>query len=99
MTDQQANPEITVTMENGEEVSFTWKERYDIECPSCQMKLDCAPSLFHRQGMFNLGGGSCPHCKKMMNIAFDPYTNSMRTSKHEISADTEIDLTYTPKHQ
>lgn len=58
-----------------------WKERYDIACPHCLEEFDCAPSIFHMMGAYELGGGSCPSCKEMMEIHFNPETNSMTTHK------------------
>lgn len=60
-----------------------WKERYDISCPYCLGKFDCAPSLFHMMGQYEMGGGSCPTCKEMMEIHFDLKTNSVTTHKIE----------------
>lgn len=58
-----------------------WKERYDITCPHCQDKFDCAPSIFHMMGAYELGGGSCPSCKEMMEIHFNPENDTMTTHK------------------
>lgn len=60
-----------------------WKERYDITCPHCLEEFDCAPSMFHMMGAYELGGGSCPSCKEMMEIHFNPETDSMTTHKLE----------------
>ncbi|PLT21119.1 hypothetical protein [Psychrobacter sp. MES7-P7E] len=58
-----------------------WQDRYDINCPYCLEGFDCAPSIFHMMGAYELGGGSCPSCKEMMEIHFHPETNSMTTHK------------------
>ncbi|WP_041757610.1 hypothetical protein [Psychrobacter arcticus] len=58
-----------------------WKERYDISCPHCSDKFDCAPSIFHMMGAHELGGGSCPSCKGMMEIHFNPENDTMTTHK------------------
>lgn len=56
---------------------IVWKDRYDITCPSCAHEMQCAPCMFHQMGFFEMGGGTCPECKTMMEIHFYPVTNSM----------------------
>ena len=65
----------------GDDFSIDWHERYDITCPHCDHKMQCAPSLFHQMGEFELGGGSCPECRQMFEIHFNPYANRMTTEK------------------
>ncbi len=65
----------------GDSFDVDWHERYDITCPHCDHKMQCAPSMFHQMGCFELGGGSCPKCKQMFSIRFNPYANWMMTEK------------------
>lgn len=65
----------------GDSFDVDWHERYDITCPHCDHKMQCAPSMFHQMGCFELGGGSCPKCKQMFSIRFNPYANRMMTEK------------------
>lgn len=54
-----------------------WQPMYAISCPACGHDAECSPSIFHRMGFFELGGASCPECKEMMQIHFQPDTNTM----------------------
>lgn len=58
-----------------------WKERYDITCPYCGHPMQCAPSVFHRMGMFECGRGTCSKCEKGFRIIFDYDKEEMKTQK------------------
>lgn len=61
-----------------------WLARYPINCPACAAEFDCAPSLFHQMGMYDMGGGFCPECREQLTITFIPETNSMTTAIYSI---------------
>lgn len=61
------------------------KSQYDIECPYCQAALNCKPSIFHRMGLHDLGGGACPQCGQLFEIHYDEQHDSMMTKALEES--------------
>lgn len=86
LTDENGNDQFWTPAHNflpvvGDSFDVDWHERYDITCPHCDHEMQCAPSLFHQMGQFELGGGSCPECHQMFSIRFNPYANRMMTEK------------------
>ena len=94
--DANGNDELFTSVRNflpvvGDDFTIDWQDRYDITCPHCDHKMQCAPSLFHQIGGFELGGGGCPTCHEMMSIKFNPYANRMVTEKLNKTLDKQDD--------
>ncbi len=57
------------------------KEIYDTSCPYCNKKLTARPSLFHRMGKHDMGGGSCLYCKQVFDVHYDAERDALVAKK------------------
>lgn len=51
---------------------------YPFKCPICHVEGTACLSIFQSDfGALDMGGGTCPGCKTMLNITFDPKEKRM----------------------
>lgn len=66
------------------------RKTYQITCPSCNTTIYACKSIFHEMGMHDLGHGSCPYCKTLMRLKFDPETDTMQAERWEDHAVSDM---------
>lgn len=59
------------------------KNLYNIQCPYCQANLTAKPSLLHRAGYHDIGGGRCLMCQKWMKLIYQVDSDTMQAKKLE----------------
>lgn len=53
--------------------------RYECNCCVCQHRFYASKSIFQTWGDHEHGMGTCPSCKTVLNLTFDPDTNEFIT--------------------